>query len=456
MRTLFYLFTLLFITNTTFAQLTNTSFENWNSVSTEKVATWESQGVVTKVGSAQAGNFAIKLETDVQGGSSVFLSTPFTNGYPYFNKVDTVKIWVKYSIANGDTGTFHIEQFNSDTNLVRAGEYFITTGTATQWTEISIPLLAFDTSYAPQTIAIYAENTLNYDPKLSSYLIIDNIRCYYKGVLQSNIPNNSFENWTTKTVNNIVGWTTSNELFAQFGIDSVNCERVSPGQSGTYAVKLHTVDLFGGGPFIPGGIVTGSNQGAAAQTPNAIPTIAVNQRYSSLSGYLKFNKKGSDSGEAAIYMFNSGNLVGEGHYRQGSTISAYTLFEAKIKYNPGFSGVPDSATIVFITSSDPQNATGTSEMWVDNIQLNQNALGLNKTGIAVNSVYPNPFSQELKVEISADKANCSISSLDGKEMISQNLSRGTNLINTSGLAQGFYIIKITDGEQSISRKMVKE
>ncbi len=131
----------------------------------------------------------------------------------------------------------------------------------------------------------YAENTLQSNPQTSSYLVIDNIRCYYKGVLQTNLPNNSFETWNAHIVNNVAGWTTSNELFSQFGIDSVNCEKTTDAQKGTYAVKLHTVDLFGGGPFIPGGIVTGINHTDAAQNPESIPTIAVNSRYGSVSGF---------------------------------------------------------------------------------------------------------------------------------------------------------------------------
>ena len=454
MRIIFYLLTVLSF-NTLFAQIPNANFENWNSVSVDKLSSWMTQGKVTKVSGGQLGSFAAKLETDIaQGGASVTLTTGFTNGYPYFNKVDTVKVWVKYVVANADSASFQIAQFNSDTNLVRAGEFIINSGTATTWTEISIPLTPFDTSYSPQTMYIYAENTLGFDPQITSYLIIDNIRCYYKGVLQGNLPNHSFENWTTQTVDNLAGWTTTNEIFSQFGLDSVNCEKTTLAQSGAFAVKLHTVEIFG--TFIPGGIVTGINQVDAIQTPEAYPTFPVNQRYKSLSGFLKFTKMGSDSGEASVYMFNNGNLVGEGHFLAATTIGSYTQFEAKITYDAIFTGIPDSATIIFLTASDPGNATGKSVMWIDNIKLNTNSLGLSNSRNSNHKIFPNPFQNSLNIEITTEKSMAVLYSLQGKAVITQAMNPGQNIMNTTDLTPGFYILKITDGEKITSIKLIKE
>lgn len=66
------------------------------------------------------------METSLQGlnitSGNLALDNGSANGYPYTNKIDTVKIWVKYNIANADTGYFQIVTFNGQ-DLIRAGEY---------------------------------------------------------------------------------------------------------------------------------------------------------------------------------------------------------------------------------------------------------------------------------------------------------------------------------------------
>ncbi len=448
---------LFFIYHLLPAQLLNANFETWSTQTIDVIDTWTPQGKVVKVGNAQTGNSAARLETSIQSftptSASLVLASGFTDGYPYFNKVDTVKLYVKFNIANADTATFHIELLN-DTTLIRAGNYYITAGTATSWTEISIPLEVVDTSVAPLSILIYINNTLDYDAQLASFLEVDNIRCYHKGALQTNLPNFSFETWASNTTKDVANWTSSNELFAQFGLDSINCEQTTASQNGTYAVKLHTVDIFG--TFLPGGIVSGVHQIDAAQNPSSIPTIAVNTRYASLSGYLKFTKKGTDEGEASIYMFKNGLLVGEGHFFQAATIATYTQFEAKIAYDATFTGIPDSATIVFLTSNDPQNATGACVLWIDNIQLNKFALGIKQTTKAVNYIYPNPFTNNLQVDIVSEKAVISLYSIDGKTMISQDCLHGVNNINTQSLSSGVYILQINDGVSTQTLKVIHQ
>jgi hypothetical protein len=457
MQKVFYIFIFLFCSLTVPAQLVNAGFENWTSTTTDVIDTWTPQGKVSKSTSGQQGTYAAKLETTLQGFNLapgiLALTGPTFSGFPYSDKIDTVKVWVQYSIANADTAIFHIEQLNADTNLVRAGSQFILTGSTTAWTELSIPMDVNDTTFNPETILVYISNTLDYNPQPSSYLTVDNIRCYYKGALQSALPNYSFENWNTQTRSDVTGWTTSNEVFAQFGLDSVNCKQTTDAQNGTYAVRVHTVDIFG--TFLPGGMVSGVGQIDAAQDPSHIPTIAVGQRYGSLSGYLKFTKKGTDEAEVSIYMFKGGVMVGQGHYFQASTVNTYTQFEAKIDYG-SFVGTPDSATIVMMTAKDLQNASGACVLFIDNIQLNTFPLGVKNTKIRAPLIYPNPFSEAIHVKISAGQAIASVFSTDGKEMLRTILNPGDNTLECKDLARGIYILKIVEGEHVTTQKLVKE
>ena len=96
MRKLFYFLIALFFSTLLSAQIPNPNFENWNTTNIDNIATWTVQGKVTKATSAQDGTFAAKLETTLQGFSPtaaiLALTSTFTNGYPYNQKTDTIKI----------------------------------------------------------------------------------------------------------------------------------------------------------------------------------------------------------------------------------------------------------------------------------------------------------------------------------------------------------------------------
>ncbi len=454
------IFTFLILTAfsiVSFAQVPNANFENWNSNTNNKIDVWSAMGKVTKVTGGQAGAYAVKLETDLTDPNSqqgvLSLSGNFGSGYPYTSKLDTVKIWVKYNIDNADTAIIHVEQQN-DTTVVRSGDFFITTGTTGAWVEISIPMLPIDTSVLPQILFVGISNTSFDSPQPASWLIVDNIRGYYKNALQPAFPNYSYENWTSTTVYEPLGWVSSNQIMAQFGIDSISCERTTDAQNGTYAVKAHNVDLFG--TILPGGLVSGNNIDAAF-SPDMTPTFAVSERYVSLSGYLKFTRKGTDEGSVAVYMFKNGTLVGAGIFTQSTTQTTYKPFEAQIQYDAIFTGIPDSATIFIAPTTDVNNATGVSTIWIDNLQLNKFPLGVVRSGSAASvQAFPNPFHDELNIRISSASALVVLTTMEGREVIHTTITKENSLLETSALARGMYILRVQEGEEMHTLKMVRE
>jgi hypothetical protein len=457
MKRFFYLITALLLVKLGVAQVPNANFETWNPVTTETPAIWSKSGKVSKVAGGQQGSFAVKIESDIVNPVSpvgeLYLSGVDGNGVAYSGKMDTLKLWIKYNIANADTATFHVEQVKGF-NLVRAGEYYLTAGNSGgNWVEISIPLLPYDTTMTADTMFMDITNTLYSDPQAASYLIIDNMRGYYNGVLQSPLPNFSFETWNTVTTQEIAGWYTTNQLFADNGIDSMNCEQTTDAQSGNYAMRMRNISFFG--TYVPGGIVTGNSQ-EALFAPDQIPTFAAGQRFASLSGWMKYLKKGLDTGEISVYLFSAGMKVGEAHYYQPITKTNYVLIEAKINYIGSFTGVPDSATIFVTSSKDIQNATGASMLWIDNVQLNRYALGVKKNEIAGISVYPNPCKDKLQINCITPNSSAIIRNLEGKELLQTRLDQGSNTIDTRILAAGIYIISINDGEKFFTQKLVKE
>jgi hypothetical protein len=453
MKRSFYLLSLLILSSLAFGQIPNASFETWNTVTMEKPQIWEPNGKVSKVSGGQQGNYAVKLETDLNNVISPVADIVLGSqayGVPYNGNPDTMKIWIKYNIANADTATFHAELLSGG-SLVRAGDYFLTVGSSNNWMEISFPMIPIDTSLTPDTLYFEINNTSFDNPQVASWLIVDNIRGYKKGVLQSAIPNFSFENWATTTSKVCPGWITTNEVLSSFGLDSVNVTQSTDAQAGSSAVMMRNIDFFGN--YLPGGMVTGSDQNAAF-APDMTPTIAVTDRYSSLSGYFKFTKKATDEAEISAYMFSNGVKVGEGHFYRQLSQSTYLLFEAKIAYDPTFTGIPDSATIYMAATRDIQNVTGTSSLLVDNLTFNKWALGIKNTDEKY-SVYPNPCREIINIRYAEQSANYLITGIDGKEVMSGTLDKGDNSLPVSGLKTGLYVLRVIENGNISTFKISK-
>jgi hypothetical protein len=452
MKRIAYLILLVTVSAAAFAQIPNANFETWNTVTTENPQLWQSTGKVSKVTGGQQGSYAVKLETDLNNIFNPVADIALSGqayGVPYSGNPDTIRMWIKYNIANADTATFHAEMLNG-TTLVRAGDFFLTVGSSSNWVEISIPMLPYDTTVTPDTMYFEIYNTNYSNPQATSWIIVDNIRGYKNGTLQAAMPNYSFENWTSSTSKTCAGWFTTNEIFKSYGIDSVNVIQSTDAQNGSSAVFMRNLDYFGN--MLPGGLVTGNNPDAAL-TPDMIATIPVADRYSSLSGYFKFTKKVSDQGEVSVYMFSGGTKVGEGHFYPAVTQSTYLLFEAKITYDMAFTGIPDSATIYMAATRDPQNVTGTSSMLIDNLQFNKWALGIKSKAETIFSIYPNPSTDMIHLKGVNDGATVMILGMDGKEITTA--FTANNTINIAALQAGIYILRVMDSGNIYTARFTK-
>jgi hypothetical protein len=87
---------------------------------------------------------------------------------------------------------------------------------------------------------------------------------------------------------------------------------------------------------------------------------------------------------------------------------------------------------------------------------------LEKNKVALSAV-PNPFGNELTLEISAPKAgtyNITMMSLDGKTVASTTLAAGAgktvHALQTDTLAPGIYVIQVVTNDEVVSLKVVKQ
>jgi uncharacterized protein (TIGR02145 family) len=72
-------------------------------------------------------------------------------------------------------------------------------------------------------------------------------------------------------------------------------------------------------------------------------------------------------------------------------------------------------------------------------------------------IFPNPSTKTINVPIeNSEIVNCYIVGLDGKLMVEEHLSKGSNSMNVAALENGFYIIRIVYKAYTIEGKFIKE
>ncbi|MFA5330337.1 MAG: DUF4465 domain-containing protein [Prolixibacteraceae bacterium] len=73
------------------------------------------------------------------------------------------------------------------------------------------------------------------------------------------------------------------------------------------------------------------------------------------------------------------------------------------------------------------------------------------------SVYPNPFTDFLTISGISESANVSISDISGRKIAEyKDVTNNQNLSGLSGLKSGIYMVKVTEGKNTFTSKLVKK
>lgn len=84
-------------------------------------------------------------------------------------------------------------------------------------------------------------------------------------------------------------------------------------------------------------------------------------------------------------------------------------------------------------------------------------LGTIDNQVSLFSVWPNPANSILNVKLekgSAEAATISISDIQGREVLTNNLNDVTNALNINGLSEGVYMVKVTQGSKQQFKKII--
>ncbi|HEY0261461.1 MAG TPA: T9SS type A sorting domain-containing protein, partial [Chitinophagales bacterium] len=121
--------------------------------------------------------------------------------------------------------------------------------------------------------------------------------------------------------------------------------------------------------------------------------------------------------------------------------------------------IPDSLFIEFRSSANSTNAQLGSRLWIDNIRLRIDSANL-PVGIATVSedgisVYPNPSSDILFIDLDENFANSELEIFDlqGRLLLTQKGISGKNALKTTNFDTGFCVLLVRlPDEQSVFRK----
>ena len=282
--------------------------------------------------------------------------------------------------------------------------------------------------------------------------------------LIAQVPNNSFENWSTDGSISAPDHYLSTDIWnAQPTVNftyPIAVSQYTPGHSGTYAVKLQN---------IIGTIYTTNIDTLAGQIINsenrtdlyANYGFPYTQRPSILAGYYMFNQGGSgkkiDTGFVSI-IFTSWNpatkktdTIGGGTYSFYENQTSYKEFSIAISYISN--AIPDTSSILCSSSNDNAIVSTNTYLILDDFSFTTTTTAIqtvNYSNEITPCLYPNPPSSQITIDnLVAGSSIVQITDITGQKVKSINVNDKSVKIDVNGLQAGMYYYSILDASDSI-------
>lgn len=314
---------------------------------------------------------------------------------------------------------------------------------------------------------------------LSSLIVV-----FTTSITQAQIINPGFETWTPNTLvplamdpnsgDGTTGWWEYNYFNSSFlGSSPISVTRCTDTvHSGSYSVRLQTKvytptswNLYSntGTPFIGHpyndtlGILFNGNVNIATQTYK--PGIPLNQKLIDYKFYYQYKPNGTDKAECRVSLLSNGTLVAGGLFSTTTATGASGWQQATVTFTYINALTPDTLYVLYSSSSLDSNPKAGSILWIDDVSVTtltgvEQLLGEEEKV----SVYPNPSNGVVSIHNEANftkTQTIEIYNLLGEKIYSMINENAKDLkINLSDSPKGIYIVKISDGEKSISKKII--
>lgn len=258
------------------------------------------------------------------------------------------------------------------------------------------------------------------------------------------IPNNSFENWTSVGAYEIPDqWGTLNNLTSPSSVYTAT--KGTPGNPGNSYLQVTSRATASG--VVPGIVVSGQLDTVTMQPKSG---IAFAQRPQELTGNWQYMSFSGSPGSITITLtrWDSINaqreIVASAFQSLPGMVMSWSFFSINITYLNG--NMPDTCLIV-LEASGPAPSDN-DYLWVDNLNFNGNVIGISDPSMPGNSVmvWPNPSSDHFIVSFDRSlEENVLIEMIDlrGRVVLRQVGIRGNAQVTLApDVESGTYIIRI--------------
>ncbi len=280
-------------------------------------------------------------------------------------------------------------------------------------------------------------------------------------VMNAQVPNYSFENWTSMgSYDNPDGWGTMNNTTALASIYTVT--KGTPGNPGSYYMKITSKTV---GPGVVGGIAVSGKLDSMTMQPKS--GFAFNQRPASFTGKWQHMIFGSSQGSvtATLTRWDSNTNMRVPVAVATQTLSGMAMSWANFSINFSYTdgGYPDTCIIVLKASG--ANPTNSDYLWVDNLAFSGSVVGTGAEQSLLQqvAVFPNPAGNTMHVKMNLAKTQqvrIAICDLQGRIVQSEDATlqagENTRTLDLSALARGTYMLRVVAEEGTAVQTIVAD
>ncbi len=273
------------------------------------------------------------------------------------------------------------------------------------------------------------------------------------------IPNFSFENWTTVGAYSIPdNWGTMNNATASFSVATAT--KATPGNPGNFYLKLTSLTT---GTTVTNGIaVSGKLDSINKKAKSGFPCIL---QPASFTGRWQHMIYGTSQGsvKAVLTKWNTGMSKRDTIAIAAQTLSGMAMAWANFTINFTYfsTNAPDSCIIDLRASGSAP--TVNDYLWVDNLALTGTVSGIQNQTSFLNSfaVFPNPSTDIINVTLnlkSSQQVSLELLDLTGKAIRTKDLGtiqgETQQSLDVNGVAKGNYFLRIVSDKATEVKKVV--
>lgn len=169
-----------------------------------------------------------------------------------------------------------------------------------------------------------------------------------------------------------------------------------------------------------------------------------------LNLWVKYLPQGNDQMRVIAYTRNGQVPVGYGTYTSEGAMPDYT--QIRVSFSNALEAC-DSLSIIILTGGlSPDPAT---ELYIDDVTVDFTPDGITETSESAFSVYPTPADGIVTITTGNDRPyQYQLFDLTGKSMSECHQASGINTLDVSHLSSGLYLLRISQSEGSVTKKII--